>query len=79
MRKSGRFAWVEFNTLQAAMAATNLDGESLGSGTMKVSASKTPIHTAGWRAQVLTCITILIFLLLHGISIVGLPFNAFYG
>ncbi len=52
VRKSGRFAWVEFATLQAAQTAMSLDGESLGSGTMKVSASKTPIHTAGWRAQV---------------------------
>ncbi len=52
VRKSGRFAWVEFQTLQAAQTAMSLDGESLGTGTMKVSASKTPIHTAGWRAQV---------------------------
>ncbi|BDA45908.1 probable polyadenylate-binding protein-interacting protein 8 at N-terminal half [Coccomyxa sp. Obi] len=51
VRKSGRFAWVEFQTLQAAQTAMSLDGESLGTGTMKVSASKTPIHTAGWRAQ----------------------------
>lgn len=52
VRKSGRFAWVEFGTLQAAQQALTLDGESLGAGVMKVSQSKTPIHTAGWRAQV---------------------------
>ncbi|KAK9786797.1 hypothetical protein WJX73_003056 [Symbiochloris irregularis] len=50
VRKSGRFAWVEFATLQASQQALTLDGESLGSGIMKVSQSKTPIHTAGWRA-----------------------------
>lgn len=50
VRKSGRFAWVEFATLQAAQHALTLDGEQLGTGCMKVSASKTPIHTAGWRA-----------------------------
>jgi hypothetical protein len=52
VRKSGRFAWVEFATLQAAQHALTLDGEQLGTGCMKVSASKTPIHTAGWRAPV---------------------------
>ena len=51
MRKSGRFAWIEFASLQSAQQALALDGESMGTGTMKVSASKTPIHTAGWRAQ----------------------------
>jgi hypothetical protein len=54
VRKSGRFAWIEFATLQAAQQALALDGESLGNGMMKVSASKTPIHTAGWRAPVCT-------------------------
>lgn len=52
VRKSGRFAWVEFATLQASQQALTLDGESLGAGIMKVSQSKTPIHTAGWRAPV---------------------------
>ena len=52
VRKSGRFAWVEFATLQAAQQAMSLDGEALGTGIMKVSTSKTPIHTAGWRAPV---------------------------
>jgi len=51
VRKSGRFAWIEFASLQSAQQALALDGESMGTGTMKVSASKTPIHTAGWRAQ----------------------------
>ena len=52
VRKSGRFAWVEFRTLQAAQAAMLLDGGSLGTATINVSASKTPMYTAGWRAQV---------------------------
>ena len=43
---------MEFATLQAAQTAMSLDGEALGNGIMKVSTSKTPIHTAGWRAQV---------------------------
>ena len=52
VRKSGRFAWIEFGTLQAAQMAMSLDGESLGNGILKISTSKTPIHTAGWRAPV---------------------------
>ena len=52
MRKSGRFAWVEFASLAVSQQALALDGESLGAGVMKVSQSKTPIHTAGWRAAV---------------------------
>ena len=52
MRKSGRFAWVEFSTIQAAHQALQLDGEPLGTGMLKISQSKTPIHTAGWRAPV---------------------------
>ena len=52
VRKSGRFAWVEFASLAVSQQALALDGESLGSGVMKVSQSKTPIHTAGWRAAV---------------------------
>ena len=55
MRKSGRFAWVEFASLAVSQQALALDGESLGSGVMKVSQSKTPIHTAGWRAAVSPC------------------------
>ena len=57
VRKSGRFAWVEFSTIQAAHQALQLDGEPLGTGMLKISQSKTPIHTAGWRAPVgLLCI-----------------------
>ena len=52
VRKSGRFAWVEFSTIQAAHQALQLDGEPLGTGMLKISQSKTPIHTAGWRAPV---------------------------
>lgn len=52
VRKSGRFAWVEFSTIQAAHQALALDGEPLGTGMLKISQSKTPIHTAGWRAPV---------------------------
>lgn len=50
VRKSGRFAWVEFTSIQAAHQALTLDGELLGSNMLKISQSKTPIHTAGWRA-----------------------------
>ena len=57
VRKSGRFAWVEFSTIQAAHQALQLDGEPLGTGMLKISQSKTPIHTAGWRAPVrLLCV-----------------------
>eukprot|EP00873_Tetraselmis_striata_P007435 jgi/Tetstr1/427699/TSEL_017824.t1 len=49
VRKSGRFAWVEFETVMAANKALALDGESLGNSTLRISQSKTPIHTAGWR------------------------------
>lgn len=52
VRKSGRFAWVEFTSIQAAHQALTLDGELLGSNMLKISQSKTPIHTAGWRAPV---------------------------
>ncbi|KAL3161611.1 hypothetical protein ABBQ32_010469 [Trebouxia sp. C0010 RCD-2024] len=50
VRKSGRFAWVEFTSIQAAHQALTLDGELLGANMLKISQSKTPIHTAGWRA-----------------------------
>eukprot|EP00951_Prasinocladus_malaysianus_P031958 scaffold309028_cov42-Prasinocladus_malaysianus.AAC.1 len=49
VRKSGRFAWVEFESVKAANQALGLDGESLGNSTLRISQSKTPIHTAGWR------------------------------
>ena len=52
VRKSGRFAWVEFTSIQAAHQALTLDGELLGANMLKISQSKTPIHTAGWRAPV---------------------------
>lgn len=69
VRKSGRFAWVEFATLQAAQTAMSLDGESLGNGIMKVSTSKTPIHTAGWRAQVRSSSVMCQLHLLHGLMV----------
>ncbi|KAL0050715.1 hypothetical protein WJX82_005665 [Trebouxia sp. C0006] len=50
VRKSGRFAWVEFTSIQAAHQALTLDGGLLGANMLKISQSKTPIHTAGWRA-----------------------------
>lgn len=50
VRKSGRFAWVEFATVPGMQAALSLDGEPLGNGTMKVQQSRTPIMNAGWRA-----------------------------
>ncbi|KAK9828975.1 hypothetical protein WJX72_003168 [[Myrmecia] bisecta] len=51
VRKSGKFAWVEFTTAQAAQQALNLDGEALTPGSsMRIALSKTPIHTAGWRS-----------------------------
>jgi len=52
VRKSGRFAWVEFTSIQAAHQALTLDGGLLGANMLKISQSKTPIHTAGWRAPV---------------------------
>ena len=52
VRKSGKFAWVKFSTIQTAHQALTLDGEPLAGGILKISQSKTPIHTAGWRAPV---------------------------
>ncbi|CAD7699212.1 unnamed protein product [Ostreobium quekettii] len=50
VRKSGRFAWVEFATTPGMQAALSLDGEPLGNSNMKVQQSRTPIMNAGWRA-----------------------------
>jgi len=49
VRISGRFAWVEFSQQGSAQQAMALDGQQLGSGSLRISQSKTPIHTAGWR------------------------------
>eukprot|EP00191_Tetraselmis_sp_GSL018_P024644 CAMPEP_0177625698 /NCGR_PEP_ID=MMETSP0419_2-20121207/30246_1 /TAXON_ID=582737 /ORGANISM="Tetraselmis sp., Strain GSL018" /LENGTH=355 /DNA_ID=CAMNT_0019126677 /DNA_START=1031 /DNA_END=2096 /DNA_ORIENTATION=- len=49
VRKSGRFAWVEFESVKSANQALSLDGETLGNSSLRISQSKTPIHTAGWR------------------------------
>ncbi|CAG9460471.1 unnamed protein product [Pedinophyceae sp. YPF-701] len=48
VRRSGRFAWVEFETAEEAQKALACDGELFGNATMRISTSKTPIHTAGW-------------------------------
>ena len=49
VRISGRFAWVEFSQQGSAQQALTLDGQQLGAGSLRISQSKTPIHTAGWR------------------------------
>lgn len=70
VRKSGRFAWVEFTSIQAAHQALTLDGELLGANMLKISQSKTPIHTAGWRAPVRTYLVGSMQLVTHATSFV---------
>lgn len=47
VRISGRFAWVEFGDVRAANASLALDGESTGGHHLRVSQSKSAIHSNG--------------------------------
>mmetsp|Transcript_22183 Transcript_22183/g.42312 ORF Transcript_22183/g.42312 Transcript_22183/m.42312 type:complete len:301 (+) Transcript_22183:1-903(+) len=49
VRISGRFAWVEFTDVRAANAALALDGETTGGHHLRVSQSKSAIHSNGLR------------------------------
>jgi len=49
VRISGRFAWVEFVDVRAANATLALDGETTGGHSLRVSQSKSAIHSNGLR------------------------------
>lgn len=49
VRISGRFAWIEFADVRAANAALGLDGESTGGHHLRVSQSKSAIHSNGLK------------------------------
>ena len=46
-----RNAWLEFIDVGSAQRAISLDGHVVKSGPVRVSSSKTPIHSAGWVAE----------------------------
>jgi hypothetical protein len=51
VRISGRFAWVEFLDVRAANAALALDGETTGGHHLRVSQSKSAIHSNGLKKR----------------------------
>lgn len=51
VRISGRFAWVEFADVRAANAALQLDGHNTGGHHLRVSQSKSAIHSNGLKKR----------------------------